>query len=65
MAAALTWADEQRGTAFIHPFDDLAIVAGQATLGLELVEDVPDLRRVVVRAGWPVGWRSPSSRPIP
>ena len=30
----------EAGMAFIHPFDDLAIVAGQATLGLELVEDV-------------------------
>jgi threonine dehydratase len=29
----------------------LAIVAGQATLGLELVEDVPDLRRVIVPVG--------------
>ena len=37
--------------AFIHPYDDLAIIAGQATLGLELVEDVDDLRRVVVPIG--------------
>jgi threonine dehydratase len=50
VAAARTRADET-GMAFIHPFDDLAIVAGQATLGLELVEDVPDLRRVVVPVG--------------
>ena len=34
----------REGMAFIHPYDDLAIVAGQATLGLELVEDVPELR---------------------
>ena len=50
VAAARSRADET-GMAFIHPFDDLAIVAGQATLGLELVEDVPDLRRVVVPVG--------------
>ncbi len=50
VAAARTRADET-GMAFIHPFDDLAIVAGQATLGLELVEDVPDLRRVIVPVG--------------
>jgi threonine dehydratase len=41
----------ETGMAFIHPYDDLAIVAGQATLGLELVEDVPDLRRVIVPVG--------------
>ncbi|HEY7077133.1 MAG TPA: threonine ammonia-lyase [Solirubrobacteraceae bacterium] len=39
------------GMAFIHPFDDPAIVAGQASLGLELVEDVPDLAKVVVPVG--------------
>ena len=50
VAAARTRADET-GMAFIHPFDDLAIVAGQATLGLELMEDVPDLRRVIVPVG--------------
>ena len=31
------------GLAFVHPFDDPAIIAGQGTLGLELLEDVPDL----------------------
>ena len=31
------------GLAFVHPFDDPAIVAGQGSLGLELLEDVPDL----------------------
>jgi threonine dehydratase len=41
----------ETGMAFIHPYDDLAIVAGQATLGLELVEDVPELRRVIVPVG--------------
>lgn len=39
------------GMAFVHPFDDLAVVAGQATLGVELAEDVPDLRLVVVPLG--------------
>lgn len=39
------------GLAFIHPFDDADVVAGQATLGLELVEEVPDLARVVVPVG--------------
>ncbi len=35
----------------MHPFDDPAIVAGQGSLGLELLEDVPDLARVVVPVG--------------
>jgi threonine dehydratase len=42
---------QAEGMAFIHPFDDPAIVAGQGTLGLELVEDVPDLAKVVVPVG--------------
>ena len=28
--------------AFCHPFDDLAVVAGQATLGVELLEDIAE-----------------------
>ena len=35
----------------MHPFDDADVIAGQATLGLELVEDVPDLARVIVPVG--------------
>ena len=40
-----------RGMAFCHPFDDPAVVAGQGTLGLELLEDVPSLACVVVPLG--------------
>ena len=36
---------------FIHPFADEEVMAGHGGLGLELVEDVPDLRRVVVPVG--------------
>jgi threonine dehydratase len=39
------------GLAFVHPFDDPHIVAGQGTLGLELLEDVPDLAKVVIPVG--------------
>jgi threonine dehydratase len=39
------------GMAFVHPFDDPAIISGQATLGLELVEDIADLQRVIVPVG--------------
>ena len=39
------------GMAFIHPFDDRDVIAGQGTIGLELLEQVPDLRKVVVCLG--------------
>jgi threonine dehydratase len=42
---------EQGGGALVHPFDDLDVIAGQGTIGLELLEDVPDLSRVVVPVG--------------
>ena len=42
---------ETAGLAFVHPYDDLDVVAGQAGVGLELLEDVPDLARVVVPVG--------------
>jgi threonine dehydratase len=41
----------ETGGALIHPFDDLDVIAGQGTLGLELLRDVPDLARVVVPVG--------------
>jgi threonine dehydratase len=36
---------------FIHPFDDPAVMAGQGTIGLELLEQVPQLEAVVVPIG--------------
>ncbi len=42
---------ESGGLAFVHPFDDPAIVAGQGSLGLELLEEVPELGKVVVPVG--------------
>jgi threonine dehydratase len=42
---------EETGAVFVHPFDDPEIIAGQGTLGLELLEDVPDLAMVVVPVG--------------
>ena len=38
----------ERGMTLIPPFDDPLIVAGQGTIGLELMEDVPDLDHVIV-----------------
>jgi threonine dehydratase len=42
---------EEAGMAFVHPFDDLDVIAGQGTLGLELLEDVPEVAKVVVPIG--------------
>jgi threonine dehydratase len=50
VAAALSRAAET-GAGFVHPFDDPDIILGQATLGLELLEDVDDLAMVVVPVG--------------
>ena len=50
MAAAQEFA-AAHGRAFCHPYDDPAVVAGQGTLGLELVEDLDDLACVVVPLG--------------
>ena len=41
----------EQGWTFVPPFDDARIVAGQGTLGLELLEQQPDLERVVVPVG--------------
>jgi threonine dehydratase len=42
---------DETGALFVHPFDDLDVIKGQAGLGLELVEDVPELARVIVPVG--------------
>jgi threonine dehydratase len=42
---------QEGGLAFVHPFDDLDVVAGQGTVGLELLEDVDDIAKVVVPLG--------------
>ncbi len=41
----------ETGKILVHPFDDAAIIAGQGSLGLELVEDVPDLSTVIIPLG--------------
>lgn len=50
LAAARERADEAR-MAFIHPFDDPVVIAGQGGIGLELLRQVPDISRVVVPIG--------------
>jgi len=41
----------QRGLVLVHPFDDPAVIAGQGTVGLELLEDLPELDVVLVPVG--------------
>ncbi len=42
---------DAEGLEFVHPFDDPAVIAGHGSIGLELIEDVPDLDVVVVGVG--------------
>jgi threonine dehydratase len=42
---------DERVLVVVHPFDDPSVVAGQGTLGLEIVEDVPDVEVVLVPVG--------------
>jgi len=41
----------ERGYTYIHPFDDLQLIAGQGTLGLEIVRDWPEVDVIVVPIG--------------
>jgi len=43
--------EAERGLVFVHPFDDPRVIAGQGTIGLELVEQLPDLDVVLVPVG--------------
>ena len=50
LAEAQRYADET-GAVFVHPFDNVDIVAGQGTLGLELLEQIPHLDTVLMGVG--------------
>ncbi|MDQ0465454.1 threonine dehydratase [Caulobacter ginsengisoli] len=41
----------ERGLTFVHPFDDLDVMAGQGTIALEMLEEVPDLEVLPVPIG--------------
>ena len=43
--------EEEEGMTFIHPYDDPAIIAGQGTIGLEIIEDLPGVDAVIVPVG--------------
>ena len=42
---------ESQGWAYIHPFDDPIVVAGQGTIGLEILDDVPQVTDIIVSVG--------------
>ena len=43
--------EKERGLTFVHPFDDPAIMAGQGTVALEMLEDAPDIDMLLVPVG--------------
>src|SRR6266540_3922733 len=49
--AAMRALAAERGMTIVPPFDDDRIIAGQGTLGLEIVEEMPDLATIVVPVG--------------
>jgi threonine dehydratase len=50
LAAALQEVEDS-GSMFIHPYEDQLVIAGQGTIGLELVEQVPDVGTVLIPVG--------------
>lgn len=42
---------EERGYTFIHPFEDEDVIAGQGTIGLEIIDQIPNLDAVIVPVG--------------
>jgi threonine dehydratase len=43
--------ERQRGLIFVHPFDDERVIAGQGTLGLEVIDQCPDVDALLVPVG--------------
>ena len=48
---------DEKGYTFIHPFDDEDVIAGQGTIGLELLEQLPKVEAVII----PIGGGGPVS----
>lgn len=42
---------ERRGMVYVHGFDDPHVIAGQGTMGLEILQDVPDVEAIIVPVG--------------
>lgn len=43
--------EEQEGAVFVHPFNDLAVITGQGTIGIEILEELPDADIIFVPTG--------------
>lgn len=51
-ACAAAWeAQRSTGALFVHPFDDELVMAGQGTIALEILEELPDLQNLIVPVG--------------
>lgn len=42
---------DEKGYTFVHPFDDPKVIAGQGTIGLEILEQMPDVEAIIVPIG--------------
>lgn len=42
---------KEHGYTFVHPFDDPLVIAGQGTIGLEIIQELPDVDTVIVPIG--------------
>ena len=49
--AAAIVAQQLSGALFVHPFDDELVMAGQGTIALEIIEELPDLRNIIIPVG--------------
>lgn len=49
--AAAVAAQQESGALFVHPFDDELVMAGQGTIALEILEELPDLRNIIIPVG--------------
>jgi threonine dehydratase len=49
--AAAVKAGRESGALFVHPFDDMLVMAGQGTIGLELLQEIPDLANILIPIG--------------
>jgi len=51
LLATMRQVQQERSLTFVHPFDDPVVIAGAATLGLEIAEDAPDVGLVLAGCG--------------
>lgn len=42
---------DERGLTFVHPFDNPLVIAGQGTIGLEILDELPDVEQVIIPIG--------------